>query len=703
MKNNLLFKGILVAALGCTVTSLHAQPCSGVPNIGGASATDSSFNCSGMPELNLTSFPAETGITYQWQASPGTTNNFTDVGPAHSSPDFTAPEINGDMDYRVIATCNSTGGGSVTSNVVSVTVDTTPAAITMSPLSFPPLCAGSPVTFTGMGTGAGVTYQWLQNDTIITDGGLYSGVNTTMLTISDVSGLDNSTYSLVAYGCNSSDTTTEATLMVNSINTWTGDVNNLWSEPGNWSCDAIPVVTSDVVIPAAPLIQPTVDITDAIANTVTIDSGAILSILPASALELKSTITENGVFDASLGKVILSGTDAQNIPGGIYYDLTIDGGSTKVSDSDVTVVNILNLMWGYIQIGNNDLILAAPDSTLGGGEFAFISTNDTGVVTALGLDATDSVTFHVGLVTYNPLGFRNNGVIDDFSVRVTNNVYEDGVGDVQQWVSFPVINRTWMISEAIPGGSDVTLSPYWYLPGDAMNGFDNNHVYVIHHNGTEWESLIDSTTMGTMAMGSNPYYTTATNVTDFSPFSVGSGNQFPLTIKLSDIAAVNIGSINKIDWQSASEAIGDKYELERSTDGKSFTAITTIPSKGEAASYTYRDMTPVSGINFYRAKLIDANGKFNYSKVVSATVGGASVFSVQAYPNPVGNTVSLNVSGTMASNATAMVTDMTGRVIKSVQLTANNADIDMSGVAPGIYFIKYADDAHQASVKINKQ
>ncbi len=703
MKNNLLLKGLLVATFGCAAPSLYAQPCSGVPNISGANAAVSSFNCSGMPELSLATFPSETGITYQWESSPASMGNFTHVGPELTSPDFIAPEINADYDYRVIATCTSMGGGSATSNLVTVTVDVTPAAITSSPLSPAVLCTGSSAMFTGMGTGAGVTYQWLENNNIITDGGVYSGANTTTLNISNVAGLNNNTYSLVAYGCSNSDTSTEATLMVNSMNTWTGNVNDLWSEAGNWSCNAIPVASSDVVIPSAPVNQPMVDITTAMANTVTIDAGASLVIMPANALELKSTITNNGTFDASQGKVTFSGAFAQNIPAGTYADLTIDGGSTKVTDGDVAVVNVLNLMWGSVQIGNNDLVLAAPQSTMGGGEFAFISTNGTGVVTGLAMDATDSVTFHVGVVTYNPLGFRNNGVVDDFSVRVTNNVYEDGVGNVPQWVAFPVVNRTWMISEAVPGGSLVTMSPHWYLPGDAMNGFTNDYVYVIHHNGTEWESLIDSNTTGTMAMGSNPYYTTATNVTDFSPFAVASGSQFPLTIKLSDISAVNMGSVNRIDWQSGAEATGDKYELERSADGKSFATITTVNAKGEAATYTYRDEAPVAGINYYRAKLIDANGRFTYSKVVTATVGGASVFTVQAYPNPVGNVVNLNVNGAMAANATALVTDMTGRTVRSVQFSNNNTDIDMSGLTPGIYFIKYSDDVHQASIKINKQ
>jgi hypothetical protein len=50
--------------------------------------------------------------------------------------------------------------------------------------------------------------------------------------------------------------------------------------------------------------------------------------------------------------------------------------------------------------------------------------------------------------------------------------------------------------------------------------------------------------------------------------------------------------------------------------------------------YMFEDMSPQPGINFYRLKIIDANGKAEYSKIVSIHTGDAQK-SITVYPNPV--------------------------------------------------------------------
>jgi hypothetical protein len=48
-------------------------------------------------------------------------------------------------------------------------------------------------------------------------------------------------------------------VVVTRLNKWTGAIDSLWSKPGNWSCNAIPVYESDVQIPAV-LNNPILDI-----------------------------------------------------------------------------------------------------------------------------------------------------------------------------------------------------------------------------------------------------------------------------------------------------------------------------------------------------------------------------------------------------------------------------------------------------------
>jgi hypothetical protein len=187
----------------------------------------------------------------------------------------------------------------------------------------------------------------------------------------------------------------------------------------------------------------------------------------------------------------------------------------------------------------------------------------------------------------------------------------------------------------------------------------------------------------------------------FSNFFISTGN-FPLAIDLKDIKATNVGAKNRVDWTTASEAKGDKFELERSADGRNFTQIATIQAKGEASTYSYWDQTPVTGVNYYRLKMVDAAGTSNYSQVVTATVKSGS-FLVEAYPNPVQDVLTVKAYGTTDKNATVTISDATGKVVKVISMENGVAVVDMKGMAQGMYLVKYADNTHSQLIKVNKQ
>jgi hypothetical protein len=189
----------------------------------------------------------------------------------------------------------------------------------------------------------------------------------------------------------------------------------------------------------------------------------------------------------------------------------------------------------------------------------------------------------------------------------------------------------------------------------------------------------------------------------FSNFYVMAGTS-PLTVELGEISAVNVGSRNRVDWNTLSEHNGDYFIVERSADGIRFNAIGTVNGKGMAASYSYWDENPVSGKNHYRLKMMDAAGNFAYSEVVTATVKGSGKFTVEAFPNPVGNEMlTVNVWGKTADNATLTVSDVTGKIVTVVSVVNNHAEINMSGMAQGVYLVRYSDAIQSETIKINKQ
>lgn len=187
----------------------------------------------------------------------------------------------------------------------------------------------------------------------------------------------------------------------------------------------------------------------------------------------------------------------------------------------------------------------------------------------------------------------------------------------------------------------------------------------------------------------------------FSNFYVMSGPA-PLAISISAIRAENVGKKNQVIWTTGNEQKGDLYEVERSLDGRNFSYLGTVKALGEPSSYTFVDETPVTGVNYYRLKIVELSGAATYSETVQAIVKGGG-FTVEAYPNPVSDKLTVKAYGTADLKATITVTDATGKVMQVATMTNGTAVLDMKSLAQGIYLVKYSDGDHTQVIKVNKQ
>ena len=260
-----------------------------------------------------------------------------------------------------------------------------------------------------------------------------------------------------------------------------------------------------------------------------------------------------------------------------------------------------------------------------------------------------------------------------------------------------------------------TLSFYYH-----MYGSDMGNLIVQIENGAGWIS-IDSLTGQQQTSKSSPWMKktislsglTGTIKVRFTGIR-GSGKNgaislddievagMPLAIKLDKIHAANMGSPNSINWNTTVEEDGDRFELQRSADGKSFHTIYERRANGEPSRYTYMDHDPVKGMNYYRLRMTEANGHATFSETVTAFVK-SSGFDVQAFPNPVSQELTVKVTGVQGADAAVQVTDVTGKVIRTVKMNGSVEQIDMSGLANGIYLIRYSDASHAQIIKVNKQ
>ncbi len=133
------------------------------------------------------------GYTFLWSPAAGLSS--TTGNPVAASPMSTTT-------YQVLGTAPS---GCQTTAQITITVLPLPA-VTQNPSNVT-ACGGSTVTFTGAGSGAGITYQWQVSTnggvtyTNVTNGAPYSGATTTTLTINPVTfAMNGYRYRLVVSG-----------------------------------------------------------------------------------------------------------------------------------------------------------------------------------------------------------------------------------------------------------------------------------------------------------------------------------------------------------------------------------------------------------------------------------------------------------------------------------------------------------------------
>ena len=145
-----------------------------------------------------------------------------------------------------------------------------------------------------------------------------------------------------------------------------------------------------------------------------------------------------------------------------------------------------------------------------------------------------------------------------------------------------------------------------------------------------------------------------------------------------------------ITWNTEGEKGESYFEVEKSTDGKNFTAIGQQAAKNTSiASYTATDNSVVEGNNYYRIKAVSETGAVNYSNVAKVQLTeNSNQFTV--YPNPlVGKTLNVSLSNVNAGKYVVSIYNVLGeKVVEQAIVHEGNASHAITinnTLAAGIY------------------
>lgn len=150
----------------------------------------------------------------------------------------------------------------------------------------------------------------------------------------------------------------------------------------------------------------------------------------------------------------------------------------------------------------------------------------------------------------------------------------------------------------------------------------------------------------------------------------------------------------RLSWTDASEVPGRQYQLQRSSDGRNFTTIATIPAGTDAQlpDYDYLDHLPdgFAGTIYYRLQLDDA-GQLSWSGVRTVTISPLD-HTLRIYPNPAVNYICLT-TGQTASDWQVEIFAASGNLVqKQTCFQSSILRIPLNiNMSQGVYFVRVTD------------
>jgi hypothetical protein len=303
----------------------------------------------------------------------------------------------------------------------------------------------------------------------------------------------------------------------------------------------------------------------------------------------------------------------------------------------------------------------------GFGNPLYLLPGATGNITTIGAPQTQATNASAGSVTKNTLQLTwTNGTGNRRLVLMKQGTAVD---------ANPVDNSNYTANSQFGAGTQLGTGNYvvYNAAGNSINitGLAPNTVYhfaVFEYNafGANSQFLITNPARG--------------NVTTL----------LALPVTLVEFSAGYHNNAIRLRWATVQESNSSHFEIEKSTDGISFSTIGTINASGNSTSrkdYSYTDMAPLSPVNYYRLRQVDLDGRFEYSRVIRIKYEPKTL--VKNIVNPVHDILSVHLdAAVIVPGSEWLLYDMTGKMVRRERITGDIINAPVSTLTPGLYMLE---------------
>ena len=524
-------------------------------------------------------------------------------------------------------------------------------------------------------------------------------------------------------------------ILAGLTSTWSGNsalADGNWLDCHNWASGILPDGSADVTINTNSTlvslgnnrmvnvpVQPTLNGPGAAVHTLTIPAGGTFTLGSSGQIAVAGDWVNNGtVVSAPTSQVTFMGTNAQTLTAGNFGSVVVNNAAGLTLATDANTTGTLVLTAGNITTGSYKWVHsnATATSISGYSASSYIAGTLRRTLTS---NASATYAFPVGtasqyalyeLLDHNLRGIGFSTIDAKFGPKPgtdTNLTYrEPGRSTPYSTVNSAGI---WTLTPGTQPNAGTYDAKASLLP---FSGLTNNYFAILKRPDTSSDAADWTGGGGTLNPDNGAGrvlangYALRLGLSSFSQFGLGqTQGASPLPVTLISFRATTSGTCAvRLDWATASEVHSDRFEVERSTDGRAFEKITTIASRNSpsGSTYTYTDQQPAEGINYYRLQLIDFDHTSTFSPVTALAIACGTASTAHLMPNPATNTVHLL---DLHLGQTLRVYGSDGRLVYAGPVTAPNQLLEISSWSTGLYLvhIRNADGTLASTHKLLKQ
>jgi hypothetical protein len=542
-----------------------------------------------------------------------------------------------------------------------------------------PVCAGSSLNLTAT-TVSGATYAWtgpngfsssLQNPSISYTSA-YAGTYTLQVTIP---------------GCVTPSVAYVVVASTSASGQWTGNVSTDWATTGNWCNGVLPTSTTDVIITSGATRMPNIS-TSVSSRSLTINSGATVTLAGAGTLNIAGTLTNNGTF-TNTGTVNFNGTSGQQSFTGLssFFNLTLNNTAGLLLPAAIAINNNLTISAGTLNANNFNLTVTGN----------WINNVSSTAFTA----GTGTVTFNSS--SAQSIGGTASTTFNNLNILNTGNTVSLGINEIISGnlsVTTGTLDLAAFTANRATAGGILTVSNNAILKIGGTNTYPTNYstntlvvASTVEYSGTS--QTVGNQSYGNLKLSSSSgaavktFPGTAMTILGNLSSIQGAGTSvsFTAAATLTVNGNVSIGTATTFNGGSFTQNVGGNWANAGVFNGNTGTVVftgagTTVSGAG---TQNFNNLSIAAAMVAFSAEGLSLTGNLATTGAGSFTQASGGTLTMSGTGTTISGTDispdNLSITGTVTT-ASSMI--ITGNITVAGSLIASAGTITMSGTTKTI-------------------